>query len=44
VLAGSGPTGADANVAAGTFASLNQRQPSTSMWSEVSHPWRIPAA
>jgi hypothetical protein len=44
VLAGSGPTGADANVAAGTFASLNQRQPSTSMWSEVSHPWRTPAA
>ncbi len=40
VLGWSRPAGADANVAAGTFASLNQRQPSTSMWSEVSHPWR----
>lgn len=40
VLAGSGPAGMDANVAAGTFASLDQRLPSTSMWSEVSHPWR----
>ena len=44
VLGWVGPAGADANVAAGTFASLNQRQPSTSMWSEVSHPWRTRAA
>jgi hypothetical protein len=43
VLAWSGPASADANGAAGTFASLNQRQPSTSMWSEVSHPWRTAA-
>jgi hypothetical protein len=44
VLGWTGPAGADANVAAGTFASLSQRLPSTSMWSEVSHPWRTPAA
>jgi SGNH domain (fused to AT3 domains) len=39
VLGWSGPAGPDANVA-GTYASLNAREPSTSMWSEISHPWR----
>lgn len=42
---GSGrPGGPEADIAAGTYASLNQREPSTSLWSEISHPWRTPAA
>jgi lysophospholipase L1-like esterase len=44
VLDGGGPPAPDGSVAADTFASLNAREPSTSMWSEISHPWRQPAA
>jgi hypothetical protein len=44
VLDGGGPLAPDGTVAASTFASLNAREPSTSMWSEISHPWRQPAA
>ena len=44
VLGWDGPAGPDGSVAAGTYASLNAREPSTSMWSEISHPWRQPAA
>ncbi|HSO96981.1 MAG TPA: SGNH hydrolase domain-containing protein [Acidimicrobiia bacterium] len=40
VLAWNGPNAADGGVAAGTYASLNARDPSTWMWSELSHPWR----
>jgi SGNH domain (fused to AT3 domains) len=43
VLDGGGPLGPD-GTAADTYASLNAREPSTSMWSEISHPWRQPAA
>jgi SGNH domain-containing protein len=44
VLDGSGSAGPDGNVAAATYASLNAREPSVAMWSEISHPWRQPAA
>jgi hypothetical protein len=40
VLGWGGPAG----TAAGVFASLNQRQPSTALWSEISHPRRVSAA
>lgn len=40
LLAGNGVPAPDSSAATSTYASLNAREPSTGMWSELSHPWR----